>query len=267
MIDRRTAALAGRLWHQHRIALLVMAVGLAVFELVITRVAPSPGEAGFLGGLIALLPPQVAAFAAGELALASPRGVIAFGYLHPFFLAIFSAWTIRVASGALAGEIGRGTMDLLASRPVPRSAHVLAAWVMIAAGLAVLGGAAWTGTAIGLTLRSLEVTPGEVVVLPAMAWLLFAAWGGVALLVSALRRDAGSAIAWTSSLVATSFVLDFLVRVWSPVQWMRPLSLFAYYRPTDIVHNGLSVADPVRLAMVAVATIAVAVVVFGRRDL
>lgn len=267
MIDRRTAALVGRLWRQHRVALLTMAVGLAVFELVITRVAPTPGEVGFLSGLFAMLPPQVAAMAGGELALASPRGVIAFGYLHPFFLALFSAWTIRVASGALAGEIGRGTMDLLAARPVPRSAHVLAAWVMIAAGLAVLGGAAWTGTAIGLGLRSLGVTPGEVLVLPAMAWLLFTAWGSIALFVAATRREAGSAIAWTSGLIATSFVLDFLARVWSPVRWMRPLSLFAYYRPPDIVQHGLTLADPVRLALVAIIGIAAASVVFGRRDL
>jgi ABC-2 type transport system permease protein len=181
----------------------------------------------------------VAAFAAGELALASPRGVIAFGYLHPFFLALFSAWTIRVASGALAGEIGRGTMDLLAARPVPRAAHVLAAWVTMAAGLAVLAAAAWIGTAIGLGLRSLEVTPGQIVALPAMAWLLFTSWGSVALFVGATRREAGSAIAWTSGLIATAFVLDFLARVWEPVQWARPLSLFAYYRPPEIVQTGL----------------------------
>jgi ABC-2 type transport system permease protein len=267
MIDGRTAALIGRLWRQHRIALLTMAVGLALFELVVAQVAPTPGEMGFLGNLFALLPPQIAAFAGGEMALASPRGVIAFGYLHPFFLALFSAWTIRVAAGALAGEIGRGTMDLLAARPVPRSAHVLAAWVMIAAGLALLGAAAWTGTAIGLATRSLGVTPREILVLPAMAWLLFVAWGSAALFVSAVRRDAGSAIAWTSGVVATAFVLDFLARVWSPIAWMRPLSLFAYYRPSDIVRDGVSLADPARLAVVAIAATALAVLVFKRRDL
>jgi len=264
---RLVTTLVGRLWRQHRIALLIMAAGLGLFEFVITRVAPTPGEVGFLGGLIAMLPPQIAALAGGELALASSRGVIGFGYLHPFFLALFSAWTIRVASGALAGEIGRGTMDLLAARPISRSAQVLAAWMTLAAGLAILGGAAWGGTAIGLALRPLDVSPTQIVVLPAMAWLLFAAWGSLALLVSATRRDAGSAIAWTSGLIATSFVLDFLARVWTPVAWTRPFSLFSYYRPQEIVQSGLSSYDPALLAGVAIVGVALAAWVFTRRDL
>ena len=78
MIDRRYTALVVRLWRQHRVALLIMAAGLALFEFVITRIAPEPGEAGFLSGILALMPPQVSAFASGELALGSPRGVIAF---------------------------------------------------------------------------------------------------------------------------------------------------------------------------------------------
>jgi ABC-2 type transport system permease protein len=268
VIDRRIAvALIGRLWRQHRLVLLTMAVGLALFQFVITRVAPAPGQAGFIGGLLGLLPPQVSAFVGGDLGLASPRGVIAFGYLHPFFLAIFSAWTIRVASGALAGEIGRGTMDLLAARPVPRWAHVVAAWIVIGMGLAVLAATAWAGTGVGLRLRSLEVTGRQVIVLPAMAWLQFLAWASVVSLISALRRDAGSAIAWASGVIATSFVLEFLARVWQPIEWARPFSLFTYYRPPEIMRSGIALADPLWMGLVAVIGLIAAVAVFRRRDL
>ena len=266
MIDRRYAALIVRLWRQHRVALLIMAAGLALFEFVVTRIAPAPGEAGFLAGILALMPQQMSAFA-GELALASPRGVIAFGYLHPFFLALYSAWTIRVTAGALAGEIGRGTMDLLAARPVPRFALVLAAWVVMAGGLMVLGAAAWAGSAVGLSLRSLEVAPFEIAALPVMAWLLFTSWGGIALVIGATRREAGAVIAWASGLIATSFVLEFLSRVWAPVQGLRPLSLFAYYRPAEIVQAGVPLGDPAVLAGVTLLGLAAAVLVFRRRDL
>jgi len=267
MIHPGTRALCLRHWRQHRLMLLVMAAGLALFEFVITRVAPAPGESGFLGGLLALLPPQISSFVGTDLALASSRGVLAFGYLHPFFLALLAAWTIRVTSGALAGEIGRGTMDLLAARPVARWAFPVATWLAVAGGLALLAGAAWTGMAIGLRLRPLGVTPGELAVIPAMAWLLFMAWTGVALLASAVGREAGSAIAWTSGLIVVSFVLEFLARVWAPVAWTQPLTLFAYYRPPDIVREGVAGADPLVLAGVAVAGLVAAVAVFHRRDL
>ena len=267
MISQPARALLSRLWRQHRLALATMATGLALFEFVITRIAPVPGEAGFLGGLLSLLPPQAAEFIGDELALASTRGVIAFGYLHPLFLTILSAWTIRVACGALAGEIGRGTMDLLAARPVTRWAHVLAAWIIIAVGLAVLVGIAWSATAIGLRLRPLGVSPREILVLPAVAWLMFMSWAGVALVISALRREAGGAIAWTSGIIATSFAVEFLGRVWQPVAWARPLSLFAYYRPQDILRTGFASDDVLRLGAVALVTFFGAALAFDRRDL
>jgi ABC-2 type transport system permease protein len=268
MIDARVGAtLLLRVWRQHRLALLVIATGVALFEFVITRVAPLPGEMGFLGTLVALLPPGLAAFAQDDLVLGSPRGVIAFGYIHPFFLACLSAWTIRVGAGALAGEIGRGTMDLLAARPVPRWAQVVAAWVVTAAGVAAIAGAAFAGSAAGLPLRPLGVTAGQIVALPVMAWLLFLGWASVTLLIGALRREAGPAIAWASGLIAAAFVIEFLSRVWPPIAWVRPLSPFAYYRPQAIVQAGLALSDTVRLIAIALGGLAAAIVVFQRRDL
>lgn len=267
MTDGRSAALLARFWRQHRSMLAIIAAGLALFEFVITRVAPAPGDAGFLAGLVALLPAQISAFIGGELALGSPGGVIAFGYLHPFFIALLSAWVIRVSASALAGEIGRGTMDLLAARPIPRVAHVLAAWVWTATGLAILLGAAWIGTAIGLQLRSLGVAPWEVIRLPAMAWLLFTSWTSIAILVSATQDEAGPAIAWSSGLIALSFVVEFLAQVWEPAAWTRPLSLFSYYRPTNIMRSGIVPADPLALCGVVVAGLVAALLIFRRRDL
>jgi ABC-type transport system involved in multi-copper enzyme maturation permease subunit len=267
-MDRRIFfALLVRLWRQHRLALAVVASGVAAFEFVISRVAPLPGETGFLGGLVALLPPDVSSFFNEELPLASSRGVIALGYLHPFFLALFSAWTIRVGVGALGGEIGRGTMDVLASRPVPRWALVVSAWIAIGAGLAIIAGAAWTSSTIGLRLRPLGIHGADIWQFPMMTWLLFMAWAGIALAVSATRREAGPAIAWISGLIATSFVLEFLTRVWHPIAWMRPLSLFTYYRPQDIVRTGLAMGDPIRLGVVAILGLATAIGILRRRDL
>lgn len=267
MHGRIFLALMTRLWRQHRLALGVITIGVVVFEFVISRVAPQPGETGFFSGLVALLPPDVSSFINDQLPLASSKGVIALGYLHPFFLALCSAWTIRVGVGALGGEMGRGTMDVLASRPVSRIALVSSAWIAIGAGLAIIAGAAWMSSAVGLRLRSLGVSGADIWQLPAMAWLHFMAWAGIALAISASRRDAGPAIGWISGLIATAFVLDFLTRVWHPIEWMRPLSLFACYRPQDIVRTGVVTRDPLTLSVVAIAGIAMAIGVFQRRDL
>ena len=45
---------------------------------------------------------------------------------HPFVLLIFSIWAISRGSIAVAGEIEKGTMDLVLSRPVGRSSFLVA---------------------------------------------------------------------------------------------------------------------------------------------
>jgi ABC-2 type transport system permease protein len=244
-----------------------MTAAVTLFEFLTTRLAPTPDEVSWLSGLAALAPPQLVALAGSDAAFASPGGVIALGYTHPFFLLLLGVWAVRVPSSALAGEIGRGTMDLLAGRPVTRSQLVISTFLGFALGLALIMFAAWTGTAIGLSLRPLGVTGGRFVGVGAMAWLLFTSFGAVSVLISATAREAGHAIAWTSGIIATSFVLEYLGRVWKPVAGLRPLSPFAYYRPHQIVTGGIAASDVTPLAALMAVAIVAAIVVFRKRDL
>ena len=258
--------LLGHHWRRHRLPLLPMAAGAALFEFLITRVAPGLDELAWARRLLQVIPPQMLALAGSDIT-GSPGSFLAIGYGHPFFLLLLAAWVVRVSSSALAGEIGLGTMDLLASRPVRRWHQVAAAGMAIAAGLTLIQAAAWAGTAIGIGLRPLGVTASSFLPIAAAGWLLFAAWGAVGLLVSALRRDSGSAIGWTSGLMALSFVLEYLARLWKTIATLRPLSLFAYYAPQQILTSGLRASDAVVLASVAAVSAALAVLIFGRRDL
>lgn len=267
MIGRGTATLLGHLWRQHRRPLVPMAIGLALFEFVITQFAPAPNEVGWLGQIFSALPPQVRALMDSDLSPASPIGVIAIGYTHPFFLVMLAVWAIRIPSAALAGEIGRGTMDLVASRPVRRQEQVVAAALATAGGLAVLVLAAWSGTAVGVSLRDLDLHPRQFAGVASMAWLLYLTWGAVSLFVSATQREAGPAIAWTSGIIASTFVLEYLARLWAPIASLRPLSPFAWYRASQIVAHGVSSADLVRLTALAVIAAGGALVWFTRRDL
>lgn len=260
-------ALLRYLWRQHRAVLAPMAGALMLFEFLLTRIAPAPSEVSWMSGLLAIVPPQLLALAGSEPGALSPAGFLSIGYGHPFFLLVLGAWTVRVTSAAVAGEIGRGTMDLLASRPITRTQQVAAAYAALGVGLIVLTGAAWAGTAIGVAIRDIGVHARTFVPVAAMAWLLFATFGGVGLIVSVLRRDAGSAIAWTAGFIAAEFVLEYLARLWKPIAPLSAVSLFAYYRPQALVTGGSATREALTLALVAVVTVAVAIAAFRRRDL
>jgi ABC-2 type transport system permease protein len=252
----------------HRVPLVPLALGLALFEWIMTVVARQPEISAFVGGILRSAPPQLLALLNQELiATVSPRGIIGIGYSHPFALIMMAVWAVRVPSAALAGEIGRGTMNLVAARPVARGEQVAAALLALLAGLAVLALAAWLGTFAGLVGRPLDgVTPWQYFPVAGM-WLLFAAAGAVGILVSSLAREAGPAIAWTSGLLAGSYVLDYAARVWPTLAPLRPFSLFRYYEPQQAVVAGLAWSDVQVFAAVAAAGLLLAFAVFSRRDL
>jgi len=259
-------ALLTRQWRHQRPALLWLAAGMLVFEFLITKLAPDVSR---MQGLLDLLPPPVLDVFGAELrATLSPSGFLAFGWVHPFALLMLGVWVVRVAAGSLAGEIGRGTMDLVAARPVSRAAIVAAAALALYGGLAVLCLAGWGGIAVGLAQRPLgDARAADLAGVVGTCWLLFSAAGSLALGISAVRRTGGSAIAIASGALAASFALDFVARAWGPLTWARRLSVFAYYAPQQIAAHGVVPVDLLVLVVVTTAATALAFVAFHRRDL
>src|SRR5437870_1359545 len=51
--------------------------------------------------------------------------MLSVAYVHPLTQAILSIWAVGRAAGAIAGEIDRGTLELLLAQPVPRSRLLL----------------------------------------------------------------------------------------------------------------------------------------------
>ena len=254
---------------RHGHTLLLLAAANALFAWAITRVVPAASQTAFVRELLDMAPAPVRVLLGEEVvANVSARGFLGFGYVHPFALLLLGAWAVRVAAGALAGEVGKGTMDLIGARPVSRSSQVAAAAVAVFAGLTAIAAASWAGTGVGLQLRVLEgVSAVDFVPVAAMSLLLFTALGAIALLVSATRREGGTAISWCAGILAGSYVLDYLARVWSAIGFLRPLSLFRYYEPQRILREGVSTGDVAVLAVVGAVALAAAFAVFGRRDL
>lgn len=261
--------LLGHHWRRHRLAFASIAGGMFLFQWLMTLVAPEGSQAQAFQGVIQLMPAPIVDMLGPELtANFSARGMIGFGYAHPFPLLMMSVWAVRVTAGALAGEIGIGTMDLLASRPVPRRHLVRAALVALLAGLGAIIACGWIGTAVGLASRpGLGIAPWSYLSVALGCWLLFVSFGALGLVVSALRRQGGAAIGVTAGLIAVSFALNFIARAWQPITGLQRLSLFMYYRPEQLARSGVIATDSLVLLGVAAAATALAFVIFARRDL
>lgn len=259
----------GHHWRRHGLALAALAVGMFLFQWLMTKIAPEPSQTQAFQGFFQLLPAPLLDMLGSEFtANFNAHGMIGFGYAHPFPILMMGTWAVRVSASAFAGEIGTGTMDLLAARPVARGHLVRAALIALLAGLALIAASGWAGTAVGLATRpALGVGPSGYLPVALGLWLLFASFAAAGLVISALRRQGGAAIAVTAGLIAVSFAVNFIARVLRPIEWTRRFSLFMYYEPEQLYRSGVLTGHSLVLLGVAVALAALAFVLFARRDL
>src|ERR1051326_7045111 len=75
--------------------------------------------------------------------------ILSIGYVHPAMLVLFSIWAVGRASGAIAGEIDRGTMELLLAQPMARYRVVLGHLAVDGITIPLLCLSMWAGTWAG----------------------------------------------------------------------------------------------------------------------
>jgi ABC-2 type transport system permease protein len=95
-----------------------------------------------------------------RIQLDSAMDMLSIGYVHPLMQTVFCIWAIGRAAGAIAGELDRGTMELLMAQPLPRSRLVLAHLCVDAVTIPILCLSLWAGNWLGPWLMGpIEVRP------------------------------------------------------------------------------------------------------------
>ncbi|VTT99485.1 Uncharacterized protein OS=Rhodopirellula baltica SH28 GN=RBSH_00634 PE=4 SV=1: ABC2_membrane_2 [Gemmataceae bacterium] len=285
-----TAILVRKLLRDVRPALIVVSLVLFVFATfwvkiaqrvtveispVFTSVASVFGDRNLFQNLMFKGPGKVsqAALGWGDLNFERPNDFLAMGMLHPIVLTMCLVWGVGRAAGAVAGELDRGTMELLMSQPVPRNRLIFAHFLVDLVVLPALCLAFFAGTQLGLllvgdfvpdysTLKSLtgpggralplqipdnpEPLPvsglGEVTGLMNTFALMFAV-SGITVAISAAGRSRGRVTGLAVLVVMTMFVANTIGQLWEPAGFVRPLTLFFYYQPQKVMLDGNWLTD------------------------
>lgn len=216
-----------------------------------------------------------AALGWGDMNFNDPTSFLAIGLLHPVVLVMCLVWGVGRAAGAVAGELDRGTMELLLSQPVPRNRLVLAHLAVDAVVLPVLCLSYFAGTQFGLWAvgeftpdyglladaakdtpqfaAMLERVPRDPTPLPVSGvnelvglvntlGLLFAISGST-IALSALGRSRWRVIGYAVLACVVMFVANTIGQLWEPAGWARPLTFFFYYQPQRMMIDGVWTVD------------------------
>lgn len=198
----------------------------------------------------------------------NPLDVLSIGYVHPLMQTILCVWAVGRAAGAIAGEIDRGTMELLLAQPLARFRLILAHLCVDLLLIPVLCLSLWAGTWLGVwTFGQIDLTtlpaqkteessshgfslfqpkpPPEPEKFRANPLALFPALANVAALVfavsgytialSAAGRFRGKVMGIAVFVTLLQFLVNVIGQMWDAFAYLRPFTVFFYYQPQQIV--------------------------------
>lgn len=215
--------------------------------------------------------------------LNKPEHLQTFGFVDPGVVILLCMWAIGRGS-ALAGEMERGTMELLLAQPIARWRVIVTHLFVDLLTIPLLALGMVAGVYLGVAvvgLEGIDVTP---------YWRAAANVVGLTLALTAFTmavavrgRSRWRAMSWVIAVVLVMFLLSFLGQL---LEWLKPwrvLSIFYYYQPQGIIIHGRQLA-PIQLGygeeawkisvpfipfLLVLAAVGYAMALFGfcRRDL
>jgi ABC-2 type transport system permease protein len=258
-----------------RVAYRISAELLAAFEGLGVSVAA-------IRNLIFQGPGQIiqALIGGGDVQIDRAADLVSISYVHPLTQTALCVWAIGRAAGAIAGEIDRGTMELLLAQPIRRRQVIAAHLIVDGVTIPTLALALWLGTVVGAWLAGFlgrdgpqhvdprDFLPGLLVV----ALFLFAV-SGLTMALSAAGRLRNRVLGLAVLVALVQFLINLIGQLWPPMGWMRPLTIFYYYQPQPMILHAEWYAEAAVwlrlgvLAAVGAAGYLLALGIFCRRDL
>ncbi len=199
-----------------------------------------------------------------------PTIFVSLAWVHPVVLALVFAQAMILCSRVPAGEVDRGTADILLSMPISRwqiHFHEAAMWIGTGALIISMGaiGCYWGNH---VAAENLGPPISRVIVVAINLLCLYIAVGGLTCLFSSLSDRRGAAVAVTFAVLLVTLLINLLAPVSKLVERIWWVSLMDYYRPVEIF-AGTDWPERNMLILLGVGGLLwiAAGVIFSRRDI
>lgn len=250
-----------------RLSLSIYAASVALYGVLILAIWPSMQTSG-ISEMWDRYPESIKKAFGATINFAQFDGFITLEYLAQMWVIIMAAFAIGVATASLAGEIEKGTMELLLSQPISRRSIVVTRHIYMSITLIALIAATMLPLMIGAPLVDGELNNKGVAAVSLLAFLFYEAIGSMAFFFSSIASSRGRALFASLGILIASYTLDLLAKFNEFIDNFHFLSLFYYYDPYRYIHDAsIAWGDLAVLAAITLICTAAAVTWFERRDI
>ncbi len=218
-----------------------------------------------------LMPGFVKSALGGEgLQVGNVAGLIGIGYNHPLVLTMYMLFAVGIPTGLLAGEVQRGTMELILSRPATKMQIYLCAGILTLTGMFALVIVMFLGTVTGTTINNFgEPIPLYQFFQTAInGGLLASAVGAISLLCAASFPRRGTAVGVAVAFLVVNYFIAVTSEWWPRIQSLKTFTIFHYANGYKIfVEHVWPISDMCVLMTILVIAAVSGAVIWQRRDL
>jgi ABC-2 type transport system permease protein len=246
------------------IALLIFLMQIAVSGIVHDN-----EKVKTLLAFIDMLPSIVKSALGGEmLRLGNTAGLIAIGYNHPFVMFLFMLFAVGTPTGLLTGEVQRGTMELILSRPTTKVQVYICAGILTLVGMFALVLVMFLGTVASVHLFTFkDRVPLDVFFRNAInGGLLASTFGAFSLLCAGTFRRFYSAVGISVAFLVINYFVAVISNWWPRMAFLKRMTLF-YLIDSSNVWQGWPLRNMTLLAAILLVAAGVGAVIWHRRDL
>ena len=251
-------------------AWFLIALMIFLFQLAVCGIVHDNERVKAMLQYIDMLPAFIKAFFGGDaLQYRNIAGLITIGYQEPFVLLLYMLFAVGVPTALLAGEVQRGTMELILSRQTTKTHVYICAGLITVVGMYALVIVMFLGTVVSTNLYKFdqEVPLYRFFKLAVNGGILASAVGGIALLAAACFRRS-MAVSLTVAYLVVNYFIMIITQWWPRMKWLDPVTIFNYVDGGKIfIEPAWPVSDMCVLISLLVVSTVLGGLVWWRRDL
>ncbi len=241
-------------------------IGLALLGLLLVSMFDTIGsQTDALNEYLSVFPEEFTAFFGDFTDFGTPEGFVGvefFSYM-PIIIGIFA---VMIGSGMLVSDEENGTLDLILSYPVSRTALYTGRMLAFIVASVMILGLAWVGLAVPMSWSSMTIDL-DVLALPFVSLLAqIMIFGAISLLFSMLLPSRGMAAMAGGLLLVASFFITGLAKINDTLETVAKISPLNYYQAREAFDglNGTWIAGILGVSLVFVI---LAWMLFRQRDI
>jgi len=259
------------IWKSHRSFILFSMIIISLFQFLILRLVTTIDYSLIIMNSLEQLPKIVQAmFGENLISKLTVEGAAAFGLNHPLVLVILSIGAITIPSRHIAGEAETGTLELVLSFPVKRIRFLLN--LCISAGLflflIIFCALCSSLLSIGIFHQLTFDLFVKMLKIGCNLWLLLVFIMSLTLVLSSFEKEGNKVGIRVAGIVLVFYLLHYLSSLWDAIQFTKPLNIFTYYQPVNLMTGQRSfLLHFTVLSFLILLCLMISMYQFNRRDI